>query len=141
MLLSLVRFILSFLGKGLQFFSGVPGKIALLLTALGAIVAECSSFVRSCRPYLEDIFGNLDSALSDVASYLSGNEIFSLLSYCCSLDILAAIVFDVALFVSLVLTFLFVAFLHLVLFYFGVKFGYSVYKYLLKVASNGLASA
>lgn len=141
MILSLVRFILSFLGKGLQFFSGVPGKITVLLAALGAIVAECSSFLRSCEPYFSDLFANLDSALAEVANHLGSNEIFALLSYCCSLDILATIVFDVAVFVSLVLSFLFVAFLHLVLLYFGLKFGYSVYKYLLKVVSNGLASA
>lgn len=138
---SLISFFLSFFRRALSFFSGLPGKIAILVSSLAAVVLECRSFVSSLSPYFESAFNSLSQHLSQFAAYLqdSGTDLFQMFVYCTALDTLVAIVVSVVGFLSVVLSFLFVSFLHVVFAYFGLKFGYSVYKALLSAASNGLA--
>lgn len=138
---SVFNFFLSFFRRALSFFSGLPGKIAILISSLGAVVLECRSFVSSLRPYFEGAFGTLSQYLSQFAAYFqgSGTDIFQMFVYCTALDTLVGIVVSVVGFLSLVLSFLFVTFLHVVFAYFGLRFGHSVYKALLSAASNGLA--
>lgn len=134
-------FFLSFFRRALSFFSGLPGKIAILLSSLGAVVLECRSFVSSLRPYFEGAFNGLSNYLAQFAAYFQGNgtDIFQMFVYCTALDTLVGIVVSVVGFLSVVLSFLLVSFLHVVFAYFGLKFGHQVYKSLLSAASNGLA--
>lgn len=134
-------FLLSFFRRAVGFFSGLPGKIAILLSSLGAVVLECRSFVSSLRPYFDTAFNGLVDYLAQFAAYFqgSGTDLFQMFVYCTALDTLVGIVVSVAGFLSVVLSFLFVTFLHVVFAYFGLKFGYTVYKSLLSAASNGLA--
>ena len=134
-------FFLQFFRRALTFFSGLPGKIAILLSSLGAVVFECKSFVSSLRPYFDEAFNSLAGYLSQFASYFQGNgtEIFQMFVYCTALDTLVGVVVSVVGFLAAALSFLLVTFLHLVFAYFGLRFGHSVYKALLSAASNGLA--
>lgn len=136
-------FFLSFFRRALTFFSGLPGKIAILISSLGAVVLECQSFVAGLRPHFEVAFNNLSQFLSQFASYFqgAGTDIFQMFVYCTALDTLVGVVASFVGFLSLVLSFLLVSFLHVVFAYFGLKFGHSVYKALLSAASNGLAKA
>lgn len=134
-------FFLSFFRRALSFFSGLPGKVAILISSLGAVVLECRSFVSSLRPYFESVFVSLSQYFSEFATYLqdSGTDLFRMLVYCSALDTLVSIVTSAVGFLGLALSFLFVTFLHVVFAYFGLRFGHSVYKALLSAASNGLA--
>lgn len=134
-------FFLAFFRRALTFFSGLPGKVAILVSSLGAVVLECRSFVHSLQPYFENAFATLSGYLSQFASYFqgSGTEIFQMFVYCTAVDTFVGIVTSALGFISLALSFLLVSFLHVVFAYFGLRFGHSVYKALLSAASNGLA--
>lgn len=134
-------FFLSFFRSALNFFSGLPGKIAILISSLGAVVLECRSFVRTLGPYFNTAFDTLSGYLSQFASYFQGNgtEIFQMFVYCTAFDTLVGVVVSVVGFLAAVFSFLLVSFLHVVFAYFGLRFGHSVYKALLSAASNGLA--
>lgn len=138
---SLISFFLSFFRRALSFFSGLPGKIAILVSSLGAVVLECRSFVSSLSPYFDGVFNSLSQYLSQFAVYFQGSDtgIFQMFVYCTALDTLVGVVVSAVGFMSVVLSFLLVSFLHVVFAYFGLKFGHSVYKALLSAASNGLA--
>lgn len=136
-----ISFFLSFFRRALTFFSGLPGKIAILVTSLSAVLLECRSFVSSLRPYFDGAFDSLSNYLSQFASYFQGNgtEIFQMFVYCTAFDTLVGIIVSTVGFLSVVLSFLLVGFVHVVFAYFGLKFGYTVYKSILSVTSNGLA--
>lgn len=139
MLGALVSFFMGFFRSAVAFFQGVPGKVAILVTALSAIVAECRSFVDDIDPYFSSFFTNLDLVFAQFSRLVGDNSFFSLFSYCFAFDVLVSILANVVSFVAFVIGFLFVGFVHVVLIYFGLKFGYQIYKFLLGVASNGLA--
>lgn len=136
-----ISFFLSFFRRALNFFSGLPGKIAILVSSLGAVVLECRSFVSSLAPYFERSFNGLIGYFERFAAYLDGGgtDLFQMFVYVTALDTLTGITLSVVGFLSLVLSFLLVTFLHLVFAYFGLKFGHQVYKSLLSAASNGLS--
>lgn len=141
MIFAFFRFILGFFRTAVSFFQGVPGKIAILVAALGAVVTECSAFIDRISLSFSGFFNSLDVMFSQFSQSVADNSFFSLFSYCLAFDVLVTILADVVSFVAIVISFLFVGFVHVVILYFGLKFGYQVYKFLLGVASNGLARA
>lgn len=120
-------------------FSEIPGRLLVVVTAFCAILAEGVAFSGQLAGYIAQRCADAQVSISALSSVFSASQVYMLFSYCLALDVLFSSVLNILGVILSIITFLVVTVLHVVMAFFGIRYGYRVYKYMIKVVSRGFS--